>query len=142
MSKSVKKRQTEERYCGSKLADKLMEVCNGTYEGPNNTDQGVNNTDLGVNNTDKGVNNTDLGVNTDQGVNTPRKRDLRTVLWFQSQAEKEVRNTKFPFYPRSAANKFKKRSFRRQKREGGVADECCINKGCTVTELRQYCAER
>ncbi|GFG29355.1 hypothetical protein Cfor_01237, partial [Coptotermes formosanus] len=74
MSKSVKKRQTEERYCGSKLADKLMEVCNGTYEGPNNTDQGVNNTDLGVNNTDKGVNNTDLGVNTDQGVNTPRKR--------------------------------------------------------------------
>jgi hypothetical protein len=68
-----------------------MEVCKSTYEGPNNTDQGVNNTDQGVNNTDLGVNNTD------QGMNTTRKRDLHTVLWFQSQAEKEVRNTKSPF---------------------------------------------
>jgi hypothetical protein len=32
MSKYVNKREKEQRYCGSKLADKLREVCNGTYE--------------------------------------------------------------------------------------------------------------
>ena len=57
MSKYVKKRETEERYCGSKLADKLREVCNAKYEGLDDIYEGVDNTD-GVNNTYDGVNNT------------------------------------------------------------------------------------
>jgi archaellum component FlaC len=63
MSKYVKKRETEERYCGSKLADKLREVCSGKYEGLDDIYEGVNNTYDGVNNTYDGVNNTYDGVN-------------------------------------------------------------------------------
>jgi len=61
---------------------------------------------------------------------------MGTVLWNQSQAEEQVPNTKYPLLLCSVANTFRNRSLRRQKKnDGGVADECCINKGCTVSEL-------
>jgi hypothetical protein len=31
MSKLVRKREIKQRYCGSRLVDKIKEVCNSTY---------------------------------------------------------------------------------------------------------------
>ena len=40
-----------------------------------------------------------------------------------------------PFKSKSTAQTMQKRALRR----GGIADECCIRKGCTIDELRSYC---
>jgi hypothetical protein len=64
--------------------------------------------------------------------------DLEYVLLSGPKAVEEQPEIRFPFRSRSAAN-----TFRRLKRsDGGIVDECCIYKGCTVNELTDYCSSR
>jgi hypothetical protein len=62
--------------------------------------------------------------------------DMDGSLWFQPGDAEEV----FPFRPWWMANQFTKRFFRRQRRSAGIVEECCVFKGCTVSELSEYCA--
>lgn len=63
--------------------------------------------------------------------------DLEYVQWSRPKPVEEP-EIRFPFRSRAAAN-----TFRRQKRnDGGIVDECCIYKGCTVNELTDYCSSR
>jgi hypothetical protein len=64
--------------------------------------------------------------------------DLEYVLLTAPQAAEEAQEIRFPFRSRAAAA-----TFRRHKRnDGGIVDECCIYKGCTVNELTDYCSSR
>ncbi|GFG29353.1 hypothetical protein Cfor_01236 [Coptotermes formosanus] len=120
MSKLVQKRETQQRLCGNNLVAILRLLCQSKYHGM----------------FERRKRDTHM-------FHSRSPQDLDTLQWIQSQAEEEVPKTKFPFRSRSVANTFKNRSLRRLKRNsGGVADECCINKGCTLGELREYCAER
>jgi len=59
--------------------------------------------------------------------------DPDNSLWTQLQTVDELPETEFPFRSRSIANTFANRVFRRRERsDGGIVDECCIYKGCTV----------
>lgn len=62
----------------------------------------------------------------------------------QLEALDEFPELHYPFRSRSEANTLMNRLFRRrQKRnDGGIVDECCIYKGCTVNELTDYCSAR
>jgi hypothetical protein len=62
--------------------------------------------------------------------------DVDEDFWQEIQPVEE--QIKFPFRSRSSASIFAHRIFKRH--AVGVAYECCINKGCTVYELRSYCA--
>jgi hypothetical protein len=59
----------------------------------------------------------------------------------ESQDVEEFQDAKFPFNSHSEATTFKNRRFRRE--DGnytGIVDECCVYKGCTLTEVAEYCA--
>ncbi|XP_023716939.1 LIRP-like [Cryptotermes secundus] len=106
------KRPDSKRYCGSNLVKILQFLCDGYY-----------NANISPNN---------------YGTRVGRKKSIPEAdddLWLQLQpAEEEI---KFPFRPRSSASIFSHRMFKRH--SVGVAYECCINKGCTVDELKSYC---
>ena len=57
--------------------------------------------------------------------------DTDDDFWQQLQPAEEV--FKFPFRSRATAHRI-------YKRYSGIAYECCISKGCTILELRSYCA--
>jgi hypothetical protein len=62
--------------------------------------------------------------------------EVEEDFWQQFQPVEE--QMKFPFRSRSSSSAFAHRIFKRH--TVGVAYECCINKGCTMHELRSYCA--
>lgn len=64
--------------------------------------------------------------------------DMDDSPWLQPGAAEEV----FPFRPWWMANQLTNRFFRRQRRSAGIVEECCVFKGCTVSELSEYCAAR
>jgi hypothetical protein len=59
-------------------------------------------------------------------------------LWTQPGAAAE----QFPFRPWWMANQLTNRVFRRQRKDAGIVEECCVFKGCTFSELSEYCADR
>ncbi|PNF37136.1 hypothetical protein B7P43_G00387 [Cryptotermes secundus] len=67
-----------------------------------------------------------------------KAQDTDGSPWFQTGDAEEV----FPFRPRWMANQFTNRNFRRQRRSAGIVEECCVFKGCTVSELSEYCSAR
>jgi hypothetical protein len=64
--------------------------------------------------------------------------DIELSLWSQPEAAPED----FPFRSQWLANQLTNRVFRRQRRDGGIVEECCVFKGCTFSELSEYCADR
>nr|SPC71619.1 ILP6 [Blattella germanica] len=63
----------------------------------------------------------------------PSKKSDTDDFWQQLEVQSSEQEYRFPF--RSLSN-----AFRLMKRGGGIADECCYNKGCTYDELRSYCS--
>jgi len=63
--------------------------------------------------------------------------DVDGSLWIQPEGSEQ-----FPFRPWWIANQLTNRVFRRQRRNVGIVEECCIFKGCTYSELSEYCADR
>ncbi|XP_069696777.1 LIRP-like [Periplaneta americana] len=57
-------------------------------------------------------------------------------VWMELQLPENVE--RYPFRSRASAVAFPRRVFKRQ--SWGVADECCVRKGCDYNELSSYCA--
>ncbi|KAJ9581998.1 hypothetical protein L9F63_003688 [Diploptera punctata] len=109
----LRKRETSYRYCGNHLYTALRLACGGNYY------------------------EDEYKRNSDDAEN----KVLRDTEWIPMPTEYELQ-AEFPFRSRQSANSFTSKYFRRHLRSGGIADECCHNKGCTFSELREYCQRR
>ncbi|XP_069704318.1 LIRP-like [Periplaneta americana] len=107
----LQKRQIPNRYCGRYLVSALSLVCDGRYNGLPENKRGAE-------------------VTLDDLMQVPGDE------WMQQGVPDEM----FPFRPLSASTLLTNTRFRRPRRHGGIVDECCNNKGCTINELRTYCS--
>lgn len=109
----VRKRETSHRYCGRYLVSVLHLVCSGNYY----VDEDKRSTE------------------------DTENKSLRDMEWM-SQPSDYASEVEFPFRTRPVANSLTNKHFRRHTRSGAIVDECCIYKGCTISELTEYCQAR
>nr|CDO67721.1 Insulin-like peptide 1 [Blattella germanica]SPC71615.1 ILP1 [Blattella germanica] len=118
MFQFVRKRETPHRYCGRHLVSILQLLCGSNYNG-------------------------DIEKKRSSEIRDSKPmQDADELPWLQSQPFEEGSEAEFPFRSRSVANSLRNRLFRRHSRDGGIVDECCIYKGCTTSELAEYCLDR
>nr|SPC71616.1 ILP3 [Blattella germanica] len=112
----MEKRQSK-RYCGNKLVDMVRLVCSSVYYTPS-------------------PKSTTTTTTTQIPSLDKKSDDAGDDFWMQRLIqESEDQYYMFPFQSEARAHNILKRYPR------GIANECCIYKGCTIEELMSYCGK-
>ncbi|XP_021924501.1 LIRP-like [Zootermopsis nevadensis] len=118
--KFVEKREAH-RYCGRNLANILKFLCQGHYNG-----------------IDYDRKRRDVDFYGEPKLYGDHDYDF----WSQAEDVDDFADLHYPFRPRSVSSVLLNKLFRRRpkRNNGGIVEECCIYKGCTLSELTEYCS--